>query len=85
MLRELQQVLSELQASVAPLASAVQAGVRVSTLALTLPLDMVVVLRGGGCVLLADLPRNSADASWHETPTRLQLTLDALPITQDEA
>ena len=82
MLRELHQVLSELQASVAPLASAVQAGVRVSTLALTLPLDMVVVLRGGGCVLLADLPRNSADASWHETPSRLQLTLEAMPTTQ---
>ena len=85
MLRELHQALTELQASVAPLASAAEAGVRVATLALTLPLDMVVVLRDGGCVLLADLPRNSADASWHEVPSRLHLTLEALSTTEVDA
>jgi peptidoglycan biosynthesis protein MviN/MurJ (putative lipid II flippase) len=85
MLRELHQSLTELQASVAPLASAAQAGVRLSTLTLTLPLDMVVVLKGGACVLLGDLPRNSADAHWHEASTRLHLTLEALPVLEADA
>lgn len=85
MLRELHQTLTELQESIAPLASAAEAGVRVETLSLTLPLDMVVVLRGGACVLLGDLPRNSADASWHEASTRLQITLEALPAAEAEA
>ena len=83
MLRELYQSLAELQNSIAPLASAAQAGVRISTLSLTLPLDMAIVLRDGGCVLLGDFARNSADASWCETPTRLHLTLEAQPV--DEA
>lgn len=82
MLRELHQSLAELQDSVAPLASAAQVGVRISTLALTLPLDMAVVLRDGGCVLLGDFARNSADASWCETPTLLHLTLDARPVEE---
>jgi hypothetical protein len=82
MLRELHQSLLELQASVVPFASAAEAGVRVESIALTLPLDMVVVLRDGGCVLLADLPRNSADSSWHEAPSRLQLTLEAVPTEE---
>jgi hypothetical protein len=83
MLRELHQVLDELQTTVAPLASAAQAGVRISTLEMTLPMDMVAVFRAGSCVLLADVSRNHADASWRDTPTRLQLTLDAVPV--DEA
>ena len=82
MLRELHQSLIELQASVVQLASAAEAGMRVDSLALTLPLDMVVVLRDGGCVLLADLPRNSADSSWNEAPSRLRLTLDAVPTAE---
>ena len=85
MLRELHQSLTELQASVAPLASAAEAGVRIDTLSLTLPLDLVAILRGGTCVLLGDLPRNSADASWHEASSRLQLTLEALPLTEADA
>ena len=85
MLRELHQSLTELQGSVAPLASASEAGVRLSTLVLTLPLDMVVVLRDGGCVLLGDVPRTSADASWQEVPSRLHLTLHALPMEVADA
>lgn len=84
MLRELHEVVSELQASVAPLACAAQAGVRLSELQMNLPLDMVTLLRGGGCVLLADVPRNLADASWNGTPTRLHLTLAAVAADTEE-
>jgi hypothetical protein len=84
MLRELHEVVSELQASVAPLATAAQAGVRLSELQMNLPLDMVTLLRGGGCVLLADVPRNLADASWNGSPTRLHLTLAAVAADAQE-
>jgi hypothetical protein len=79
MLRELHEVVNELQESVAPLAGAAQAGVRLSALDMNLPLDMVTVLRDGGCALLADVPRNHADATWSDTPTRLHLRLTAVP------
>jgi hypothetical protein len=79
MLRELHEVVTELQASVAPLATAARSGLRLSALELNLPLDMALLLRGGGCVLLADVPRNLADASWNQEPNRLQLTLTATP------
>ena len=84
MLRELHELVAELQDSVAPLAAAAQAGVRLSALELNLPLDMVTLLRGGGCVLLADVPRNGADASWNGTPTQLHLTLSAVPAQREE-
>lgn len=79
MLRELHEVITELQASVAPLAAAARSGMRLSALELSLPLDMALLLRGGGCVLLADVPRNLADAGWNQEPNRLQLTLTATP------
>ena len=85
MLRELHDVLSELQTTVAPLASAAQAGVRIATLEMTLPMDMVTLFRSGSCVLLADVSRNHADASWRDTPTRLQLTLGAVPVEETSA
>lgn len=85
MLRELHEVITELQASVAPLATASSAGMRLSALELNLPLDMALRLRGGGCVLLADVPRNLADASWNQEPNRLQLTLTATPAAQGDA
>jgi hypothetical protein len=81
MLRELHEVITELQASVAPLAAAARSGMRLSALELSLPLDMALLLRGGGCVLLADVPRNLADAGWNQEPNRLQLTLTATPAT----
>ena len=85
MLRELHEVITELQDSVAPLARAAAAGMRLSALELNLPLDMTLRLRGGGCVLLADVPRNLADASWQDAPSRLQLTLTAAPTAEGEA
>jgi hypothetical protein len=81
MLRELNEVLTELQSCVAPLAQARQAGVRLSTVELNVPLDMVVVLRGGGCVLLADVPRNSEDVRWFDemgSQLKVQLVAEAL-------
>ena len=80
MLRELHQVLDELHDSVIPhtgTASALRAGVRLESMELTLPLDLRTVLRGGGCVLLADVARNPADASWLGGGSRLRLSLGA--------
>lgn len=85
MLRELHEVITELQDSVAPLATAAQAGMRLCALEMNLPLDMVLLLRGGGCVLLADVPRNLADASWNGEPTRLRFTLAASPSQAEVA
>lgn len=85
MLRELHEVITELQDSVAPWAAAAQAGLRLSALEMDLPLDMVLLLRGGACVLLADVPRNLADASWNDEPSRLRLTLAATPARATDA
>jgi hypothetical protein len=85
MLRELHEVVAELQDSVAPLAAAAAAGMRLSAVELNLPLDMALRLRGGTCVLLADVPRNSADASWQDETSRLQLTLLATPSDEEVA
>lgn len=85
MLRELHEVLCELQASVAPLTVAARAGLRIDGLELDLPLDMALVLRGGGCALLADVPRNLADASWEREPSRLHLVLQAAAAAPEEA
>jgi hypothetical protein len=84
MLRELHEVLTELQDSVAPMASAAAAGMRLSAMQLDLPLDVSLRLRAGGCVLLADVPRNLADAPWQGEPTRLRLTLVATPAGAGE-
>ena len=84
MLRELHEVIAELQDSVAPMAAAAAAGMRLSGVELDLPLDVALRLRAGGCVLLADVPRSHADASWQLDPSHLHLTLAAMPL-QDEA
>ena len=85
MLRELHEVVCELQASVAPLTTAASAGLRIDGLELNLPLDMALVLRGGGCTLLADVPRHLADASWQREPSRLHILLQAMPAGQEPA
>jgi hypothetical protein len=79
MLRELHEVLLEMQDGVAPLARATDAGMRLQSLQLTLPLDMATVFRDGGCALLADLPRSHADANWRSLATKLHLILAAEP------
>jgi hypothetical protein len=85
MLRELHEVICELQSSVAPLTAAASAGLRIDGLELNLPMDMALVLRGGGCALLADVPRNLADAAWEREQSRLHLILQATPVEQEEA
>lgn len=85
MLRELHEVISELQASVASLTTAARAGLRIAGLELNLPLDMALILRGGGCALLADVPRNLADANWEHQPSRLHITLQAAPTEPAQA
>jgi hypothetical protein len=82
MLRELHEVLAELQDSVAPMAAAAAAGMRLSAVELDLPLDVSLRLRAGGCVLLADVPRNHADAQWQLQPSHLHLVLAATPLEE---
>lgn len=84
MLRELHEVLLEMHDSVTPLASAAQAGVRLSSLELTLPLDMLAVLRGGRCVLLADVARSQTDAHRQAAATRLHVGLQAVDAGADD-
>lgn len=83
MLRELHEVLTEMQEALAPMASAAQAGMRIAAVELTLPIDVQPVLRDGGCALLADVSRNFADAAWHDVPTRLHWQLEAAPTAPD--
>jgi hypothetical protein len=69
MLRELHQLLDELHDGL----GAVEAhgGVRLSAVEMTLPLELRPVLRGGSCVLLADVPRQRAIGDWLDRPSRL--------------
>lgn len=74
MLRELATVLLELHDAMLPIASARAAGVRLSRVDMTIPMDVQPVLRDGGCVLLADVSRSHADAPWRDAPSRLQVS-----------
>jgi len=69
MLRELHQLLDELHDGL----NAIEAhgGVRLSQVDMTLPLELRPVFRGGGCVLLADVPRQRAIDEWVASPSKL--------------
>ena len=54
-------------------------GVRLTNAQMTLPVDSVLVLRDGGCALLADVTRNLADAAWRSEPSRLTLSWSECP------
>lgn len=69
MLRELHHLLAELHDGLNALE--VQGGVRLSAVDMTLPLELCPVFRDGGCVLLADVPRQRAMDSWLTSPSRL--------------
>jgi hypothetical protein len=71
MLRELSQVLGELHDGL--LAVQARAGVQLSNVEMTLPLELRPVLRDGGCVLLADLPRSREINEWLTSPSKLRL------------
>jgi hypothetical protein len=85
MLRELSQVLQELHGGLVDTTRLAGIGLRLSAVDLTLPMDVVPVLRDGGCVLLADVARTQAGAGWRDSPSRLRVHWQAQPLTEDEA
>jgi len=72
MLRELSQLLGELHEGL--LAVEAHGGVQLANVEMTLPLELRPILRGGGCVLLADVPRSREINEWIAAPTKLRLT-----------
>ena len=82
MLRDLSIVLTELQDGLT--VPATRAGVRLNAVDMTLPMDMLVVLRDGGCVLLADVPRSFPQNTWRGQGSRLHLRWE-ISATEDEA
>lgn len=75
MLRELHHLLGELHDGLD--AAELRGGVRLSRVDMTLPLELRAVLRDGGCVLLADVPRQRAVDVWQASPSRLVVSWDA--------
>lgn len=71
MLRELSQLLEELHDGL--LAVEARGPMRLSQVEMTLPLELRPVLRDGGCVLLADVPRSRSVDEWLVSPSKLQL------------
>lgn len=69
MLRELHHLLDELHDGLD--AIELRGGVRLSNVDMTLPLELRPVFRDGGCVLLADVPRQRAVDAWVASPSKL--------------
>ena len=69
MLRELHHLLNELHDGLN--AIEVHGGVRLSNVDMTLPLELRPVFRNGGCVLLADVPRQRSIDAWVASPSKL--------------
>src|SRR5438105_2231141 len=77
MRRELATVLDELRSGLVQ--GAARAGVRVTGVEMTLPMDVLVVLRDGGLALLADVPRSRADDPWRDVESsRLSIRWQAM-------
>ncbi len=77
MRRELSIVLDELRSGLVQ--SAAQASMRLTSVEMTLPMDLLVVLRDGGLTLLADVPRSRADDPWRDLQgSRLSICWQAL-------
>ncbi|MCA1713676.1 MAG: hypothetical protein LC715_00590 [Gammaproteobacteria bacterium] len=72
MLRELSHLLDELHDGL--LAVQARGGVQLSNVDMTLPLELRPVLRDGGCVLLADLPRSREVNDWMASPSKLRVS-----------
>lgn len=77
MLRELSTVLQELHDGMLPMARATAAGVRLSRVEMSIPMDIQPVLRDGGCAVLADVSRSYADAAWRDAPSKLHVLWEA--------
>lgn len=71
MLRELAVLLNELHDGLAGIEA--RAGVRLANVDMVLPLELRPVFRDGGCVLLADVPRNSGVDAWVASPSKLSI------------
>lgn len=82
MLRDLATVLEDLHQGMQAAADRAGGRVRIARAEMTLPVDTALVLKGGGCVLLADVARNAADAAWLQSPSRLTLLWGEVP-TED--
>ncbi len=72
MLRDLSHLLEELHEGL--LAVEARDGVQLAGVEMTLPLELRAVLRDGGCVLLADVPRRLGSDDWTAAPSRLRLS-----------
>lgn len=72
MLRELTELLSELHDGL--VAVQTRGNVQLTQIELTLPLELRPVLRDGGCVLLADVPRSREINEWSAAPSKLRLS-----------
>ena len=75
MLRELSQLLSDLHDGLREVET--RGGVRLSHVEMTLPLELRPILRDGGCVLLADVPRSREANEWLASPSKLHVTWSA--------
>lgn len=82
MRRDLATVLEDLHRGMQAAADRAGPGVRITQAEMTLPVDTTLVLKDGGCALLADVARNAADATWQESPSRLTLHWGEVP-TED--
>jgi len=71
MLRELSQLLGELHDGLLDVED--RAGVALTRVDMSLPLDLRPVFRDGGCVLLADLARSREVNEWSATPSKLRV------------
>ena len=71
MLRELATLLNELHDGLAAVQD--RAGVELSAVEMTLPLELRPVLRDGGCVLLADVPRSRDVNDWIASPSKIRV------------
>jgi hypothetical protein len=69
MLRELSQLLGELHDGLVAIED--RAGMRLSEVDMTLPIELRLVFRDGGCVLLGDFSRSNEINTWTPTPSRL--------------
>lgn len=76
MRRDLAAVLDELRDGLAR--SAARAGLRLSGVEMTLPMDVLVVLRDGGVSLLADLPRSRGDDALRADVSRVHIRWQVL-------
>lgn len=85
MLRELSELILDIESGLESFArGATEQGVpiRLTKVELTLPLDLQTVFRSGGCVLLADVPRDRSDSGF--VPMRSSLALSLAAAAVDE-